>query len=375
MKTLFIENAYLEGHSGVTYAAKAFVNLFAKVSEEMVLVYPDKNYKLDNMPSNVSLLPVVDKRCKIVKFLEYIFGVTHRYGKETIRLFDPNRFDVVVFDASPVSFRLIKKVKRAGLKAITIHHNYQIEYAKDDTRLLLKYPTLFWTRIFEREAVQNSDLNLTLTNKDATSLADNYGHDNRFEVIGVCEFTDSRNSISPNNNHTPTFIITGQLSSIQTEKPLIDWINNYYPTLKKCIEDSRLIIAGKNPSERLIALCKENGIIIIPSPKDMAPILNEGDFFICPTSMGSGLKLRVLDGLRCGLKVLCHERSARGFEELEKNGVVFSYDNLSSFREKLIAMINCDKGKEDVYSLYQKTFSQQAGQIRLTNILHKYGFI
>lgn len=373
MKTLYITNNYLKGGSGAIYASKAFVNCFAAVSDSMTLIYPTKSgCDATDINSKVELVPVADRRSKIRKLVDLLFGKMHRYGTETTRYFDATKYDVAVFDTSVVSYRLIKKAKKAGLKCVCIHHNYQIEFVKDDTKWYLMPITLLWTYFSEKEAVCNSDLNLTLTQNDIESLSKHYDQTGKYDVIGVCDFVE-KTYIGEETKETSSlnFVITGQLSSIQTEQSLIPWINEYYPILKDTFTNSSLVVAGRNPSAAVIKACEDNGITIIPSPEEMKPILDEANYFICPTNLGSGLKLRNMDGLRAGLQVLTHERSARGYEKIIDSKVMYSYVDKESFKLQLARMVLTPKSKQEVLDAYKSYFSLDAGINRLRIILTK----
>lgn len=375
MKTLFITNTYLRGRSGVVNASKAFVNAFAALSHSLTLVYPqDGNYLVEDiMGDNIEFVPVEDVRSKITKFLGILVGKTHRYSKEITALFDKKRFDVVVFDSSTVSFHLIKKAKKAGLKTITIHHNYQVEYTKDDEKSIVRYPLLFWTYRFEKEAVCFSDLNLTLTKTDEISLRKHYKETADFDVISVFEHTRGGSvEVNETDKRKMTFVITGQLYSLQTVNSLLPWLENYYPLLKKTYPDEELIVTGRRPSQKLINACKENGVVIIPSPEDIDAIVRSSDYYICPTALGSGMKLRIMDGLKNGLCVLTHKRSARGYEEMISRGVVYEYDDEKSFLASLKAMVNSKKDHKTVLDTYYSWFSLESGISRLEAILNRH---
>lgn len=377
MRTLYITNTYLQGRSGVVNASKAFITAFAEISESMTLVFPQKSeqYMPEVNTNAVELIHVEDKRSKAKKLLDYIAGKVHRYGKETYELFNPQKFDVVVFDTSNVSFHLIEKAKRNGLKVVTIHHNFQLEYARDDMRPPRKYLTLFWTRKFEKKAVLLSDLNLTLTKTDAESLQKYYSGKKKYAVLGAFEFDKHElNDIAEKVTNNSRFVITGQLSSVQTENSLIPWIREYSHAIKEKFPESSLIITGRNPSDRLKTICNEYGIDLIPSPKDIEAIVRGCNYYLCPTSLGSGIKLRVMDGLHNGLMVIAHSRSARGYEAMIDKGIMFSYDDLESFKEALHNLSLARYTKNEVRKTYMEYFSLEAGTKRLDNILKTYGF-
>lgn len=371
MKTLFIASSYLAGNGGGIYASKAYINSFAEISEEMTLLYPYKEGKYPEgiNEDKIKMIRFTDERSDIRKFVELIFGKVHRFDDIDKTYFNASNYDVVVFDNSVVSSQLIKKFKNAGVKAITIHHNYQIEYLKGDSSKLTRLPALFWTSIYEKEAVKYSDINFVLTKQDKEMLKKHYCKDANFVVIGVFEYQKDSQIVKTDMKSVVghRFIITGGLGDKQTERTLIPWIKEYYPLLREFIKDSSLTIAGSNPSDYLTKICNEYGAKLIASPSDMIPILQEADYYVCPISLGSGLKLRIMDGLKMGLPVITHIVSARGYETIQEQGIVFSYDNKESFVDSLFKLIDCKLTREQVQKAYQRQFAFEAGVEKIKN--------
>lgn len=377
MKTLFIEFHYLKGNQGAIYAARTHVNLFAELSEEMTLIYPSKK---DKEPEGIykgekmKMIPVVDKRSKLSKFIGLCFGKMHRFSINDEYL-NPNKYDVVVFDTSDVSARLIKKFKKAGIRIITIHHNYQIELLKGDCNKLLLGQSLFWTNIYERQAVKYSDLNLTLTTQDSELLRKNYCKEANFATIGVFDYLRREYPQILKEQRHHHYLITGGLAAKQNEDSLLPWLEEFLPLLKETDPKAQLTIAGRSPSSKLIKKARDKGTEIIPSPKDMAPILLNGDYYICPTDRGGGLKLRIMDGLKYGMPVLTHKVSARGYESMIKAGVVFVYNDPESFVRSVSNMINVKRSSIFIQSLYIENYSFDTGVKRLKKILIENHFL
>lgn len=371
MRTLFIEFSYLSGNSGGVYASRTHINLFSRISEKFTLLYP---WKQGMDPEKIcfekidTLVPITDNRSKIRKFWDLCYGKVHRYRLEE-SFFDKNRFDIVVFDNSIVSSRLIKKFKKCGIKIITIHHNYQIEYLKGDTNKILLLPLLFWTYIYEKAAVKYSDLNITLTQQDVELLRNHYYKNATFDVLGVFEYQNNTLPEVESNDLNNHFLITGYLQSKQTEDSLVRWIKDYLPILKETIPNARLTVAGYNPSKKLSDIIIKSGISLIASPVDMNPILNSADYYICPTDCGGGLKLRIMDGLKAGLPVLTHKVSARGYEKMIQEGLIISYDNPESFKEGIMKFSSKKYRKKDVQDIYIANYNFDSGISKLKEIL------
>jgi len=369
MKLVFITYHYLNGNGGGVFASRAFINAFAQIADDMTLLFPMKDgAEPECLNTKVKLVPVWDRRSIISKALGLFTGRNNRFEQCKAEL-EKTHYDVAVFDTCMSSPGLIEFFKEKGTRIITIHHNYQYEYYRDNTGPLLYIPTLFWVQRFERAAVRLSDLNLTLTESDRQLLKEHYGKGQEvIEVIGAFEYSEKIHPVY-DDIESPKFLITGNLGAVQTEKSLLPWIDEYYPLLKEFFPEATLEIAGKNPSPRLVEKARGNGIRVIPNPESMEPILAKAHYYICPTALGGGLKLRVMDGLSAGLPVVCHEVSARGYEEFEKNGALFVYKDKDSFRSCLSSLKSCNVDKKGLICLYERLFSFASGLKRLKDIV------
>ena len=233
---------------------------------------------------------------------------------------------------------------------------------------------MFWCKRYEKQAVSNADLNLTLTKQDIELLANNYngGNKDSFSLLGVFEFKPREKMAAAekeNRNPKNRFVITGSLCDFQTKQSLILWLQDYYPVLKQVFNDAALTIAGRNPGAEIQNLCRENDIHLIPSPQSMDPIMENADYYICPTFLGGGLKLRVMDGLKWGLPVISHTVSARGYDLFEEQGCLISYRDLDGFKRALETLKSSSYEKKMVLKTYQDIFSFEAGCNRVKKLL------
>ena len=106
----------------------------------------------------------------------------------------------------------------------------------------------------------------------------------------------------------------------------------------------------------------------------MAQLL-DSDFYICPVDCGGGLKLKIMDGLKAGMPIITHSVSARGYENMKENGVLFDYSDERSFVNAVSKAIQCTKSNREVYSLYRSVFSFEQGLNRLKHLLSNNSII
>ena len=370
---LIVTHHYLSGNGGGVFASRAYINAIATVANNVTLLVPYKPGRgVEKILSKVHVIPVPYDKPRVLKLVDLALGRVNRYGKVFSEFMSQNNFDIVVFDNSKASFKLIDIAHHYGCKVITIHHNYEYEYNRDNYHGIVKYLSLTWVKKFESEAVRKSDLNLTLTVQDKCLLSKHYGGEKPIEVLGCFEYENSKEQFLPLDNMRSgnRFVITGNLSSVQTDASLLKWLAQYYPLLKREYPDAELTIAGKDPSSQLRKMCKNLNIRLIPSPKDMKMIIADSDYYICPTNLGGGLKLRIMDGLRAGLPVLTHEVSARGYDAF-RNKCLFSYSDTTTFVSALKSMCDCSLTSSEISNLYQSLFSFEAGVNRFYRIIEK----
>lgn len=380
MKVLFITYHYLYGNGGGVYASRAFINAFAEIADEMTLVFPDKNIDIkEELNKKIEYYGISNTKPIITKVMRFLGGKIHKLDFKTLKksILDKGKFDLIVFDTCMMG-DITKKMKLLGYKTLTIYHNVQIDYYRDNNRsLLLHILGLFgyWLKRNEKFALLYSDINLTLTESDARNLPLRYNisQNTSIRCIGCFEYKYYKlPKIDKNSYDRVTFIITGNLGSVQTEESLIPFLKAYFPVMESVSGKFKLIIAGQNPSKSLSQLCNRLGSIeLIPNPVDMYSIISRADIYICPTFLGSGIKLRVMDGLKMGLPIIAHLCSAQGYEVFQTAGCLFSYTDIVSFKTALNQglELNKDISRKKIIDLYQENFSFSSGVERIREII------
>ena len=84
--------------------------------------------------------------------------------------------------------------------------------------------------------------------------------------------------------------------------------------LRETDPSAELTVAGRSPAASILEAASSAGARVVPSPEDMSVLIREADIYICPSDNGSGIKLRMMDGLKQGLPVVAHVLASRGYE-------------------------------------------------------------
>ena len=377
MRVLIVTHNYLSGYGGGAFGARAYINAFSALYDDVTLLYPvqEGNTAPTEISPKVRMIGVADPAPAICKAGRILFkGVLHRFEKPFRDLLAREKFDIIVFQNSKCSSRIIQDARASGARIVVIHDNYEKEYTRDNTPRLLRPLYLPAVVRTERNAVREADLNLVLTPDDGHLLESRYGagKKGRIERWGSFEYKPAA-LWSPHVVSEPIFAITGNLGAMQTLSSLIPWLSDYYLLLKSVVPEAKLVVAGKNPSKELKNYLSVLGAELIDTPEDMAEVLRCAKYYVCPVDCGGGIKLRVMDGLRQGLPVLCHKVSARGYEAFQ--GIsLFDYEDRESFRTALQAMLDCPGNQDTRRQLYLRNFSFESGVARLQRILEECQF-
>src|SRR5574344_171022 len=376
MKVLILNYSYLTGHNGAANGSRTWINAFAEICDEVDVLSPYKNgLPPEEISPKANIIEIKEYRNKIRKGIDfYLRGITHRFESCFKYFFNQKHYDLVVFSGSHCVRNIISYVIQKNVKTITIHHNFEYEYTKDNCNKLLRPLILHWIKKSEGEAVRQSDINIVLTEDDKKLLKKVYSPNNEISIVNLGSFEYKHNDyhVNPKKSNN-VFVITGSLSTVQMKKSLYPWLHEYYPLLQREIPKTKLIIAGRSPEKYLVDFCLMHNIELIASPQNMEPILERANYYICPVCLGGGIKLRIMDGLKSGLQILTHEVSARGYDYFLED-CLYAYHDKDSFMKGLHSMIGKDTNPNRIVEKYEEYFSFESGVERLRILLNKYHY-
>ncbi len=270
-------------------------------------------------------------------------------------------------------------IHASGLRILVIHHNCEREYHMDNkSALTLRGRTPVLVNLLEKNAYKKADLNCFLTGADIALFRDYYGTAGSDPfLLGVFEPEPAEGHVSlegPEGPHPLTIAITGSLCTVQTRAGIKDFMDHYYDLAMQTAPDSRIVLAGRDPAEEVLGLAQKYGnISVVPNPKDMSEIVRQADIFLCPTQVGGGLKLRVMDGMRQGLPVLVHKVSARGYEQFAGQPFFQVYSDGASFKKGLETILTAGASYDRAFirNQYLDNFSFSSGRARMSEAVKR----
>ena len=352
MRILYILKHNPWGIGGGCYACRNYLELFTEVFKDScfdVLIcseYLESQISKDFV--NCTFYPV-SPRNKISQYLSPVTQILHRHQQVAVSMIKKNQYDYCIFDHNSIAGSLVSICKKKGVKTIVLNHNCELEYFRDNNSWLKNLLLLPSVRKNERKAYLKCDYNIFLTDEDRDLFKNIYGESGTKTVVGGCFLRKGdviNHSVMPFNAACVKLVISGTIGNVQNRDGINFFLDELYEYLPENIE---VVITGRNPTEEIIKkVAKLKNVSIIANPADILEIVGKCDVLVCPTRLGGGMKLRLIDGLRCGLPVISHKVSARGYTAFVDKGIVCQFETAEEFGSCLVKVIDLiQNGKID----------------------------
>lgn len=163
-------------------------------------------------------------------------------------------------------------------------------------------------RLKDYEQILNKATLITLSARDTKYAEHNFSASKVLEVLPFHEFE----GLDVLNGKGDYAIFHGNLSVNENEKAALWLVNEVFSKI-----NFPLVIAGKNPSEKLQRACNVyNHIKLINSPENvkMKALLQNAHVHLLPNSQPTGMKLKWVHALQTARFIVAHPDIAQGFE-------------------------------------------------------------
>lgn len=379
-KILFITYGDITSHSGGSLANRAFYESLAQHHPDHVDVIQYNVEKGNQDDPHFFYMPPASRFYRLWLILQ---GRIHRLYDWLFHFLDARKGEYHLCIINSGLFGdLVPKIKERGISVVTIHHNFEVAYQIDNKRALTIWGlTPYFVRRNERKAYLYSDLNVFLSDHDRQLMSAYYGKSCAQDVVvGVYDTQERTKELQlarTTNEKGKNVAMTGWLNHLQTELGIADFRSQYYELFKQIMpSSSQLIVTGRTPGKEVLEFAKmDSRIVLIPNPDIISEVIKDCCIYLCPVNVGSGVKLRILDGIRLGMPVLVHEVSARGYEAFFDKPWFQSYDDAQSFESGLKSILyymehTANYRAEIIYD-YQSHFSFEVGDKRFMEALSK----
>lgn len=218
---------------------------------------------------------------------------------------------------------------------------------------------------YEISQLKKTDNILVCSKREKSSLIDQKIDENNIFVIPNLVDKQSYYATEPKK----TILFLGSLDYLPNIRAVDFICERFYPKLPRDIKEKfDFVIAGRNPSEKIRKKIATTSITLkenLTSDK-VYKLLSKSLFSLVPLDHGSGTRLKIVESLFSGAKILSTPLGAEGFE----NNSNISISSLENFVEKFLKLLNEEKKEiiisnefyrnNDLYSwisFYQEDFS------------------
>lgn len=161
--------------------------------------------------------------------------------------------------------------------------------------------------------IRRFDVSLLCSSLDAGLLARRFAHA-QFDVAP--NVVRSPDRTMPRESAIFTFLFVGNLGY----EPNRDGIRNFFcrsilPRMRRLARRPfRVLIVGRHPDAKVLALSREADIEVVDSPPSVAPFYAAADVAIVPLRAGGGTRIKILEALSHGVPVVSTSLGMEGLE-------------------------------------------------------------
>jgi glycosyltransferase involved in cell wall biosynthesis len=265
------------------------------------------------------------------------------YEEVLIKKLQTNSFDIVqlegVFMATYIP--IIKKYSNAKivLRSHNVEHQIWERHLLSEKNFLKKmYLTIQNNRLkgFEINTCNKVDAIVTITDEDKkniSSICPKTPINTCLTGVNLEEYKQVLQSKNPNTLFH--FASMDWMPNIEA----VDWlVTHVWNTIVKQQPEATLILAGKGMPERIKKLNSKH-IIIIDDVIDAVAFYNTYDIMLVPLWSGSGLRIKLVEGLAYGKAIITTSIGAEGID-YEKNKHLLIADTSEEFASAILSLIS-----------------------------------
>ncbi len=241
-----------------------------------------------------------------------------------------NTYDIIQLETPVLSLYLdtIKKYSNAKvvLRAHNIEHEIWDRVASNESSYFKKQYLQICSkrlRAFEYKHLADFDALAAITSRDLESFK-RMGFNKDGFVLPVGLDTKKYQKMKPiKESLTMSFI--GSLDWMPNIHGLMWFLDNVWPIIHEQNPKIVFHIAGKNPSDRIKNIKLKN-VVIHGEVDDAISFINQHDVMIVPLFSGSGMRVKILEGMALGKVVITTTIGAEGIEAESGEEILLAND-------------------------------------------------
>jgi glycosyltransferase involved in cell wall biosynthesis len=211
-------------------------------------------------------------------------------------------------------------------------------------------------RKFEHEIFLSVDAIVPITDADAVYISKLSSSPIHSAITGV-DFKKYPKTNSTDFNPLSIFHF-GSMDWIPNQEA-VDWfLAKCWPVISCQVPEAKFVIAGRNIPKRFKLLANER-IIVLENVPDAAEIYNQFNVMIVPVLSGSGMRIKIVEGMCFGKAIVSTQIGAEGINAKHGKDILL-IDEPSEFANAVIRLLKNENERfvleENAYSFARNHF-------------------
>ncbi|MEC0282046.1 glycosyltransferase [Terribacillus saccharophilus] len=265
---------------------------------------------------------------------------------EIVKILTKNNINIVILDHLHMAhyYKIIRK-HDSKIKIFLRQHNIEsiiMKRAYEKEKKLFKriYLYLQYKKLYkyEKEICGKMDRNFVITEEDKMTLDNMTENNNNIVVKAGVDLEKYKPRKQDVSHATKKLVFLGAMNWLPNEEGISWFVEEIFPHIISDIEDIKLYIVGKNPTDqvkKLVELYPEN-IIVTGFVEDDRDYISMADVFIVPLNIGGGMRLKILNALAMKKAIVT---TSIGAEGINLNNSYIVADEAKDFARSVIDIL------------------------------------
>lgn len=162
---------------------------------------------------------------------------------------------------------------------------------------------------YERRVVRTATATTVVGEDDARMLQRISGHPVHVVPNGVVPAASPAFELE---SAQPTVMFSGSLGYYANIDAIVNFARRCWPNIAQRVEGARLVIAGREPHQNILALRTIPGVEVRSNVETMMDVLQEAWVSVAPMTCGTGVKNKILEAWGAGRPVVMSPLAANG---------------------------------------------------------------
>ncbi len=286
-------------------------------------------------------------------FSKYSFGLLKYISPPLIdhinKIKSEKKYDCIYFDHLQmcVYYDIVKSIW-ADAEFILDEHNCEYvimqRHALNSENILKKLFLQLETKKlknWEKEWLTRFDKIFVLSNEDDRMLKSVTSSDIKTVIVPIgINYPEKTLQIKDDDLDTVNILFVGTLTWAPNNNGIVWFVKDVIPQLKEKGFKIKLTIVGKNPGNELVDLAKDlDEVEITGYVESVFPYYEKCDCMIVPLFVGSGQRVKIIEGFSLGMPIISTSIGAEGLKYIDGENILIA-DNDEEFIEKISLMKN-----------------------------------